>query len=342
MIKRNALQFLGLGTALFLAIGCGSSDSSASATAATTGATTGASAPSDSEKPVEVAFVTNNASDYWTIARKGTEKATSELKGVTVDFVIPDDGTAATQRQKVDDLLTKGVGGIAISPVDPKNEVDLINKAAKQTFVVTQDSDVANSDRACYIGSDNAAAGKMAAEELMKALPNGGKVEVFVGKADAQNAKDRYQGFLDGLKGSKIQVLGLLTDDTDRVRAKANVSDTLVKTPDIAGLVGLWSYNGPAIYNAVKDAGKVGKVMIVCFDQEPETIQGVKEGAIFSTIVQQPFEFGYQSVKMMAAVARGDKSSVPANKLNIIPTQAIGKNEIDDYAKKLAEMTGKG
>lgn len=339
MIKRNALQFLGLGTALFLAVGCGSSDSSASATAGTTGAATTGTA---NEKPVEVAFVTNNASDYWTIARKGTEKATSELKGVTVDFVIPDDGQAATQRTKVADLLTKGVAGIAISPVDPKNEVDLINDAAKKTFVITQDSDVPDSDRACYIGSDNAAAGKMAADELIKALPNGGKVQVFVGKADAQNAKDRYQGFLDGLKGSKIQVLGLLTDDTDRVRAKANVSDTLVKVPDIAGLVGLWSYNGPAIYNAVKDANKVGKVKIVCFDQEPETIDGVKAGAIFATVVQQPFEFGYQSVKMMVAVARGDKSSVPANKLNIIPTQAIEAGNVEEYAKKLAEMTGKG
>jgi len=333
MIKRNALQLLGLGTALFLAVGCGSGDSSASGTT---------NASTDNDKPVEVAFVTNNPSDYWTIARKGTEKAKSELKNVTVDFVIPDDGQAATQRTKVDDLLTKNVAGIAISPVDANNEVDLINNAAKRTFVITQDSDVPNSDRACYIGSDNAAAGKMAADELKKALPNGGKVEVFVGKADAQNAKDRYQGLLDGLKGTKITVVGLLTDDGDRVRAKANVSDTLVKTPDIAGLVGLWSYNGPAIVNAVKDAGKAGKVVIVCFDQEPETIQGVKDGAIFSTIVQQPFEFGYQSVKMMVAVARGDKSVVPANKLNIIPTQAIGKDEIKDYAKKLAEMTGKG
>jgi ABC-type sugar transport system substrate-binding protein len=60
---------------------------------------------------------------------------------------------------------------------------------------------------------------------------------------------------------------------------KANAVDTLVKYPDVAGLVGLWSYNDPAITGAVRDAGKVGQVKIICFDEEDETLQGIKEGA---------------------------------------------------------------
>src|SRR4029079_15269855 len=105
----------------------------------------------DSSRKFRVAFVTNNASDFWSIARKGCEKADSELADVTVEFKIPADGTAAEQKRIVDDLMAKGVDGIAISPVDPTNQTQMINEMAKQLLVVTQDSDAAQSDRACYL-----------------------------------------------------------------------------------------------------------------------------------------------------------------------------------------------
>jgi len=234
----------------------------------------------------KLAFVTNNAADFWTIARKGCEQADSELANVDVEFRIPSDGTAAEQRRIVDDLLAKGVSGVAISPVDPVNQTQMINEVAKQILVLTQDSDAPQSDRACYLGTDNVAAGRQAGELIKEALPQGGKIMVFVGKSDARNAQERFQGIKETLQGSKVEILDLRTDDTDRVRAKSNVSDTLVKHADVAGLVGLWSYNGPAILNAVKDAGKVGQVKIICFDEEDETLAGVKDGAIFATVVQ--------------------------------------------------------
>jgi ribose transport system substrate-binding protein len=115
---------------------------------------------------------------------------------------------------------------------------------------------------------------------------------VFVGTLDAANAQQRLQGIKDTLQNTNIKILDVRTDNADRVRAKANAVDTFVKYPDVAALVGLWSYNGPAITGAVRDAGKVGKVKIICFDEEDETLQGIKEGTIYSTVVQQPFEFG--------------------------------------------------
>src|SRR4030095_14066605 len=110
----------------------------------------------------KLAFVTNNAADFWTIARKGCEQADSELNNVDVEFRIPSDGTAAEQRRIVDDLLAKGVSGWAISPVDPVNQTQMINEVAKQILVLTQDSDAPQSDRACYLGTDNVAAGRQA------------------------------------------------------------------------------------------------------------------------------------------------------------------------------------
>src|SRR5688572_19348301 len=83
-------------------------------------------------KKPQIVFVTNNASDFWTIARKGVEKAKTELPNVDIDFKINDDGSAAGQQRMVDDLLAKGIAGIAISPVDPTNQVRMINRAANQ------------------------------------------------------------------------------------------------------------------------------------------------------------------------------------------------------------------
>lgn len=304
-------------------------------------AATNGNAAAPAGKDLKLAFVTNNASDYWTIARKGVEKADAELTDVTVEFKLPGEGTAAEQKRIIDDLVSTGIAGIAMSPVDPDNQTQLINDTAKKALVITQDSDAPKSDRALYIGTDNVAAGRQAGELVKEALPNGGKIMVFVGKSDARNAAERYQGLKEALTGSKVEIIDIRTDDTDRARAKTNAADTLVKYPDIAALVGLWSYNGPAILNAVKDANKVDKVKIVCFDEEDETLAGVKEGSIFATVVQQPFEFGYQSVKLMAQILKGDKSAIPANKQINVPTLVIKKDSVEEFIKKINGLRGR-
>ena len=290
----------------------------------------------------KLAFVTNNASDFWTIARKGTEKAAKEIPGIEVEFRITSDGTAAGQQSIVDDLLAKGINGIAISPVDPANQSPMLNKAAAQAVVVTQDSDAPTSNRLCYIGTDNVEAGRQAGRLVKEAIPQGGKIMVFVGVLDAQNARERFQGLKEVLAGSNVQIVDVRTDNTDRVRAKSNAADTLVNVPDIAGLVGLWSYNGPAILSAVKEANKVDKVKIVAFDEEDETLRGIKDGAIYATVVQQPFEFGYQSMALMDKYLNGDKSVVPATKQIFVPTLAIKKADVDAFTTKINQLRGRG
>ncbi len=292
-------------------------------------------------KKTRIAFITNNTSDFWTIARKGTEKAQAELPNVEIEFRINSELTAAGQQRIVDDLLAKGVNGIAISPVDPQNQTQLINRAAGQAVVFTQDSDAPNSNRSCYIGTDNEAAGRQAGQLVKEALPEGGRIMVFVGSMDVQNAQDRYRGLKQTLEGTKVEIIDVRTDGGESVNAKRNAADTLVKYPDIAGMVGLWSYNGPAILGAVKEAGKIGKVKIVTFDEEDATLNGIKEGAIYGTVVQQPFEFGYQSMIKIAKAIGGDKSGIPTNKLDIVPTLAIKKDGVEDFIVKINKLRGR-
>ncbi|MGH9903701.1 MAG: sugar-binding protein [Pyrinomonadaceae bacterium] len=325
-----------VGACLLLAAACASTGDSNVSPA---GNTAGAGGPS---KELRLAFVTNNASDFWTIARRGTEKADAEAADLTVEFRIPSDGTAAEQKRVIDDLLAKGVDGIAISPVDPDNQTQLINDAAKQSLVVTQDSDAPRSERAFYVGTDNVAAGRQAGQLIKEALPPGGKIMLFVGKLDARNAQERLQGIRETLQGSDVEIIDVRTDDTDRVRAKSNVADTLVRYPDVAALVGLWSYNGPAIVNATREAGKLGQVKIIAFDEEDETLAGVKDGSIYATVVQQPYEFGYQAIQLMQKVLRGDRSAVPAGKQLFVPTLVIKRDNVADFTAKINQLRGRG
>ena len=140
--------------------------------------------------PITLAFITNNASDFWKIAQAGVDKAEAEF-GVKCEVKIPANGTPAEQKTIVEDLMARGVAGISISIIDPKTQVSLINLAATQMKVITQDSDAADSDRACFVGTNNYNVGVQAGEALKEAIPDGGKVWLFVGRADAQNAVDR-------------------------------------------------------------------------------------------------------------------------------------------------------
>jgi ribose transport system substrate-binding protein len=298
----------------------------------------GCSAPTGQTR---VAFVTNNPSDFWDIAEAGTEEAAEELN-VDVIFRKPPNGTAEEQQQILEDLITQGVSGVAISPVDPENQTAMLNEAAEQVHLITQDSDAPESDRLCYLGTNNYEAGRAAGELILEALPEGGEVMIFVGSVDAQNAQDRRQGILDVLEGTEVSVIDTLTDETDRAKAVSNVEDTLVTYPEVDCLVGLWSYNGPAILTGVENSQKLGQVEIVCFDEEDKTLQGVKDGHIYATVVQQPYKFGYESVKLLAQLAEGNDDVLPDDEVIYIPVKRITQDNVDAFWAQLKELRGEG
>ena len=291
------------------------------------------------DKP-QLAFVANGASDFWKAAEAGMAKAQAELPDYTLVFKYPDQSSVANQQALMDDLATAGVKAIMVSAVDPK-ATDVLDKIAGETALFTTDSDAPQSKRIAYIGSSNVDAGKQVAEIAKKAMPNGGKCMGFVGLLDAANYKERAEGFTDGIKGTNITLVDTKGDGIDQTRAKANVSDVLAANPDINCMVGFYSYNIPRIYEALKDAGKLGQITVLGFDDDPITLGGIKEGTVAGTVVQQPFEWAYQGFKLMAAYLKGDKSGIPANGQLIVPTKILYAADIDAYVANLKAMTGK-
>lgn len=287
-----------------------------------------------------LAFVVNGASDFWKLAEAGVKKAQEELPNYDLQFKYPEQAAAAIQQRLMDDLVAAGVSAIMVSAVDPKSSTDALNRIGGQVPLFTTDSDAPDTNRVAYIGSSNTDAGMQAGEIAKKAMPDGGKCIGFVGLLGADNARERIDGMKAALEGSNVELIDVRGDDIDMTRAKRNVEDALAANPDIDCMVGFYSYNPPRIYEVLKEAGKLGEVTVVAFDEDPITLGGVREGTIAGTVVQQPYEWGYQGMKLMAAYLEGDMSMIPENKLVIVPTAIIDKDNVDAFEAELKARIG--
>ncbi len=286
------------------------------------------------DKP-SMAFVVNAASDFWKLAEAGVNAAQAELPDYDLQFRYPAQGTAALQNALMDDLVAAGVDAIMISSVDPKTSIDAFNRIAAQVPLFTTDSDAPDSDRIAYIGSSNTDAGVQAGEIAIGALPDGGTCMGFVGFLGADNAVERIAGFRQAVEGSGIELVDVRGDDVDFARARSNVDDVLAAMPEIDCMVGFYSYNPPKIYEALEAAGKLGEITVIAFDEDPITLGAVREGSFAGTVVQQPYEWGYQGMHLMADYLEGDKSMVPDDGLIIVPTKIITSENVDAFQEEL-------
>lgn len=152
----------------------------------------------------------------------------------------------------------------------------------------------------------------------------------------------------EGEKHGDYVLDGTYYDQTDEEKAKRNAADVLTRLgdKDDVCLIGLWAYNPPQILNAVADAKKLKKVHIVGFDEYEETLNGIEAGTIHATVVQQPFQFGYQSVKLLAKRARDKEAPLPkdvdADGMFYIKHRTIKKDDVAKFRKDLKDLITQG
>jgi ribose transport system substrate-binding protein len=308
----------------------------------------------DSSGKPKVVYITNGVADFWTIAKKGAEDGGAQFNA-DVSVLMPKD--IEDQKRMVEDSLAKGVDGIAISPINSANQGDLINKAAGQTKLITHDSDAPGTKRLAYVGMENYDAGRMCGKLVKDALPEGGEVVILVGRSEQDNAKHRRQGVIDELldrpndksrydppgqqiKGGKYTVLETLTDQFSREMAKRNAQDAMGKYPNVKAMVGLFEYNPPMILEALGD--KAGsQIKVIGFDEADATLQAIKDGRCAGTIVQDPYRYGHESVRILAGLAKGDQSVLPANAFLDIPARSITKPNVDEFWADKNKKLGK-
>ncbi|CTQ52015.1 D-ribose-binding periplasmic protein precursor [Roseibium album] len=291
------------------------------------------------DKPA-LAFVVNAASDFWKLSEAGVKAAQKELPGYETQFRYPATGTAALQNALMDDLVAAGTDAIMISSVDPKTSIGAFNRVAAQVPLFTTDSDAPDSNRIAYLGSSNTAAGIQAGEIAVKALPNGATCMGFVGFLGADNAIERIAGFRQATEEFGIELVDVRGDDVDFARARSNVDDVLAANPEIDCMVGFYSYNPPKIYEALRAAGKLNEITVIAFDEDPITLGAVREGSFAGTVVQDPYQWGYQGMHLMAKYLEGDTSGIPDDGLIIVPTNIITKDNVDAFEAELKARIG--
>jgi ribose transport system substrate-binding protein len=315
-----------------------------------------------SGKP-KVAFVSNNPEAFWTIAEAGAKKAAQE-ENVELLFRKPATGDVADQKQIIDTVINQGIKALAVSVIDPKNQRGYLDEIAAKVSLITQDNDAPGTKRLAYIGTNNYEAGRAAGKLVKEAFgEQGGTVVIFVGDTAPLNARQRRQGVIDELAGrtapndlndfqpspdgedfGKYKLYKETCTDQpegqEKCRRNARTAlDALLKGDGQVCMVGLWAYNPPAILGVAKDvlpdaAERHRRVKIVAFDENFDTLKGIEDGDIYATVVQDPYNFGYDSVKMMAALARGDRSVLPPDGLRFVPHRIVMRQAAELHGLK--------
>jgi len=326
------------------------------------GASSGGGAAGNDSATTRVGFVTNCAVEFWAVAEAGARVA---AKANDVDLVVrmPPNATTAEQKRYLEDLVSSGIDGIAISPKDPDNMTALLNGVAERCLLITHDSDAPKSNRLCYIGVENYEAGRMCGQLLEEAMPDGGPVVIVVGTLDQDNARHRRQGVIDyllgrepdatrfdpidaELKNDKWEIRATSTDNMDAQKCKAVIQDWLTRWSDLKGMVGLFAYEPPVILDAVREAGRLDEIKIAGFDEDAGTLQGIKDGEIHGTVVQNPYEYGRQSVALLAKLARESdaarrKELLPKDGVIVVPARQIRKDNVDAFWADHKQKLGK-
>lgn len=257
----------------------------------------------------------NGNSPFWDAVGVGLKRAGEDLQ---VNAVLEtNDATPKGQIDKLRQFATQpDIAGVAISATDAANPAiaeEMRKLRSKGVAVITVDSDLDREQyrdaRAAFVGTDNLAGGRALGICAKNLRPDGGAFVQFVGRTGAQNAIERMDGFVAGA-GEKFQQVDRMGDENDRSKARENVRNAIRNHPQVNTLVGIWSYNAPAIVDVVKELNKRDAMTVVVFDAEPLAIEELGHGNIDAMVVQNPYEMGYQGIRLMKALKEEDRQTI--------------------------------
>ena len=288
-----------------------------------------------------IIILNNGQSPFWDVVRAGMKAAEEDLKLAGDDLQAVLDPNNATAKGQIDKLRQYGtqndIAAIGISLVDAANLAvaeEMRKLRDKGIPIIAIDSDVDREKfrdaRLAFVGSDNLTAGRELGKTIQGLRPAGGKFMTFVGRTGAQNAIDRVRGVAEGA-GAAFESIDNMGDDTNRTRARDNVRNAIGNHPALNVLVGIWSYNAPAIVDVVKESGRRAELTVVAFDAEQGAIAGMEEGNVDALVVQNPFEMGYRGVALLKALALKDEATIQ----EILPKRGEPEGDIYDTGLKV-------
>jgi ribose transport system substrate-binding protein len=239
---------------------------------------------------------------FWIPVKQGVMDAAKKLasKNCVVDWVIPgDQHTTDVFGNAIDAGVAQEYDAIA-TIAGEEGIVPFINRAVDAGIpIATFNSETAKENkRLFFVGANSYLQGEAAAKAMIQALGDeGGKVAVITGFFAVEAHELRRKGFIDYIakNASNIEIVGEV-ENTDKADiAYTQAQDFMNSNPNLAGIY--VTAGGPfGAAAAVEDAGKAGKIKIICYDFVDETMEFVKKGVIYGTVGQDPYAQGHDPV----------------------------------------------
>jgi ribose transport system substrate-binding protein len=266
----------------------------------------------DAPKKYTVAVIPKGTThEFWKTVHAGAVKAGRE-EGAEIIWQGPaKEDDRKGQIEVVQNFTSRGLDAIVLAPLDEIALARPVEAAVKRGIkTVIIDSDLKSKAFSSFVATDNFAAGKLAAGEMGKLLPNGGKVVVLRYLEGSASNVNRENGFLEALKTACAKCEVVSSNQYAGVTAESalkTAQNLLNKYPEVDGI---FTPNGPVAFGmlrALQTAGRVAKVKLIGFDATEPLLNALKAGEVAGLVVQDPFRMGYLGVKTALAAARGEK-----------------------------------
>ncbi|MDY3001675.1 ribose ABC transporter substrate-binding protein RbsB [Romboutsia timonensis] len=269
------------------------------------GVLTGCSSSKGSSDSKKIGLIVSTLSNpFFVDLKEGAESKAKELGYELIVLDSQDD--PAKEVSNMEDLTTKGVSLILLNPVDSDAATASVTIANGSSIpVVTLDRNANGGNVVSHIASDNVAGGKMAGEFLVEQLNGEGNIVELEGIAGSSAARDRGQGFSDGIKNSNLNVVSKQTADFDRTKGLSVMENILQGNKDIKAV---FAQNDEMALGAQKalEAANMKDVLIVGFDATDDAVEAVKQGKMAATVAQQPDLIGSLGIETADKVIKGE------------------------------------
>lgn len=253
---------------------------------------------------------------FFDLTRDGCMAEAAKLGNVECIYLGPVEHESATQAQIIDDFITQGVDGLAISVSDIAAATTVINKAVEAGIaVITFDSDAPDSQRTAYVGTDNKEFGTALGEMLLQVAPNGGTYAMISGGAAAPNLALRVDGVREALAGSNwTEVPGSPSFSNDDIAlAVQQAGDFVTANPELKAIVpvGGWPMFAPDGWRNFVEPNKArvdsGDLALVVADTLPVQLELLRDGYAHALVGQRPYEMGEVAMRTLLAIKNGEE-----------------------------------
>ncbi|GAA1042570.1 ABC transporter permease/substrate-binding protein [Streptomyces murinus] len=255
--------------------------------------------------------------------------AQAEAKKLGVDLTVTDaQNDASQQANQLQNFTSSSLDAIIVNPVDSdaaSNSVKAADKAKIPVIAVDRGVNKATVD--ALVASDNIAGGEQAAKTIAEKLGGKGKIVILQGQAGTSAARERAQGFANGLKAYPgIKVVAQQPADFDRTKGLDVMSNLLQAHPDVQGVI---AANDEMALGAIKALGsKAGtSVPVVGFDGTPDGLNAVKAGTLYASVAQQPTQLGRIAVDNALKASQGKKVEQTVK----VPVKVVTKDNVAGF-----------